>query len=227
MLKIGHRGAAGLAPENTLLSLQKAIDLGVDMVEFDVHLCQSGEVVIIHDQEVDRTTNGTGQVTQMTLSQLQALDAGQGQAIPTLAEALDLINRRVGVMLELKGESTAKPVYKILQSYINQKKYFYEDFIIVSFDHHQLTEFSRLSQKFRLGPSLETKPIGYAEFAAKLPAQYINLAWQYADKNFVIDAHRRQLKVIVWTVNNLEDINHLTSLGIDGICSDYPNLFSN
>jgi glycerophosphoryl diester phosphodiesterase len=76
-LKIGHRGAAGHAPENTLLSFQKAMDLGVDMIELDVYVCKTGELVVIHDEKVDRTTNGTGYVREKTLDELKILDAGQ------------------------------------------------------------------------------------------------------------------------------------------------------
>ena len=97
MLKIGHRGARGYAPENTLKSFQKAIELGVDAVELDVQLCKSGELIVMHDDTVDRTTDGSGFVKKLKLKDLKKLDAGMGERIPTLEEVLDLVNRRVKV----------------------------------------------------------------------------------------------------------------------------------
>ena len=91
MIIIGHRGAMGYEPENTLRSFQKALDLGVDMIEFDVHLCKSGELVVFHDEKVNRTTNGQGYIAQKSLEKLKELDAGQGEKIPTLEEVLDLV----------------------------------------------------------------------------------------------------------------------------------------
>ena len=91
VLRIGHRGAAGHAPENTLVSFEKAIDLGCDMTELDVHICGSGELVVIHDETVDRTTNGSGRVSELTLREIKILDAGDGEEIPTLEEVLELL----------------------------------------------------------------------------------------------------------------------------------------
>jgi len=223
MLKIGHRGAAGLVPENTLASFQKAIDLGVDMVELDVHLCSSGELVVIHDDKVDRTTNGKGEVASMTLAQLKKLDAGLGQKIPTLTEVLDLVNRRVGVIIELKANGTVQPANEIIQGYVSQKGWAYQDFIVISFDHYRLLKLSQLNRLIRLGPIIEAKPIGYAEFAVKLPAYSIHLAYAYVDQNFIQDAHRRGFQVVVWTVNELKEIKRFKSLGVDGVTSDYPD----
>ena len=115
MIRIGHRGAMGYEPENTLRSFKKALALKVDMIEFDVYVCKTGEVVVIHDDKVDRTTNGKGYVVQKTLQELTSLDAGKGEKIPLLEEALDCINKKVQVNIELKGEGTAEPVYKIIQ----------------------------------------------------------------------------------------------------------------
>ena len=103
VVKVGHRGAAGHEPENTLRSFRKALDLGADMVELDVHLCGTGELVVIHDETVDRTTDGSGSVRDMPFHELRGLDAGKGERIPTLREVLDLLEGRAGVNIELKG----------------------------------------------------------------------------------------------------------------------------
>ena len=133
-LKIGHRGAPGYEPENTLRSFEKAISMGVDMVELDVHKCKSGELVVIHDKKVNRTTNKKGFVKNKNLQQLKTLDAGKKEKIPTLKEVLDFINKRVKINIELKGPKTTEAVLKLIEEYINKKKSKYSQFIISSFD---------------------------------------------------------------------------------------------
>jgi len=100
MMIIGHRGAAALEPENTLLSIERAMDIGVDAVEIDVHLSKDKELVVIHDATVDRTTNGTGPVSSYTVQEIKRLDAGKGEAIPTLQEVINLIVRQVSFLLD-------------------------------------------------------------------------------------------------------------------------------
>src|SRR5438034_11529438 len=101
MLRIGHRGAAGHAPENTLLSLRKAVELGVDIVEFDVQRTRDGELVLLHDKRVDRTTDGKGYVRDFSFQELRRLDAGLGQRIPTLREAIDAVRGSAQLMIEI------------------------------------------------------------------------------------------------------------------------------
>ena len=113
-LKIGHRGACGYEPENTLRSFKKALDLGVDTIELDVHKTKDEATVVIHDEKVDKTTNGTGFVADKSLEEIKKLDAGKGEKIPTLEEVLDLVNRKAQVNIELKGEGTARPVADII-----------------------------------------------------------------------------------------------------------------
>ena len=103
MILTGHRGAAALEPENTLLSMQKAIDLGVDQIELDVHLTRDQHLVVIHDTTVDRTTDGQGAVADFTLEEIKRLDAGKGERIPTLQEVIDLVRGKVVLQIELKG----------------------------------------------------------------------------------------------------------------------------
>ncbi|MEM3426627.1 MAG: glycerophosphodiester phosphodiesterase family protein, partial [Thermoproteota archaeon] len=100
VLKIGHRGARFYEPENTLRSFRKALELGVDAVELDVRRTRDGELVVIHDAEVDRTTNGKGLVRELTLEEIRRLDAGKGEKIPTLEEALDFLDGRVKILIE-------------------------------------------------------------------------------------------------------------------------------
>src|SRR3990172_151413 len=114
ILRVGHRGAGGYAPENTLASFRKALELKVDMFELDVRLCRSGEVVVLHDETVDRTTDGSGAAGDLSFSQLKKLEAGRGEKIPTLEEVLELAAGKCGVNIELKGENTEQPVAGII-----------------------------------------------------------------------------------------------------------------
>ena len=182
MLKIGHRGAAGYEPENTLRSFQKALALKVDVIEFDVYVCQTGEIVIIHDDKVNRTTNGHGYVREKTFNELRELDAGQGEKIPTLPEALDLINRQAKVNIELKGVDTAEPVAELIKNYVQEKNWQSEDFLVSSFNHYELQKFSKLCPAVKIGAIITGIPINLAEFGEKIKAHSVNLSQEFINQ---------------------------------------------
>ena len=137
-MTIGHRGAKGHEPENTIASFEKAIKLGCDYVELDVHLADE-ELFVIHDSRVDRTTNGSGKIAELTREQIESLDAGNGQKIPTLSEVLAFINGRCGVNIELKGAGTAGPVCDLLNTLLN-RSHLSSPILISSFDYRELDE---------------------------------------------------------------------------------------
>jgi glycerophosphoryl diester phosphodiesterase len=223
MLKIGHRGAMGYEPENTLLSFQKALDLGVDMVELDVYVCKTGELVVIHDDRLERTTNGRGCVWEKTLEELKNLDAGKGQKIPTLKEVFDLINKKVQINIELKGENTAEPVSEAIKYFILQNGWKEEMFLVSSFNHQELKKFKELMPNIRIGILITEIPINYAKIAQDLNAWSINPSMEFINQTFIDDAHSRGLKVLIWTVNSSEDIKRMKSLGVDGVFSNFPD----
>ena len=223
MLRIGHRGACGYEPENTLRSFNRALQLDVDMIELDVHVCRSGELVVIHDEKVDRTTNGKGYVADQTLDELRVLDAGKGERIPTLPEVLDLVDRKAQVNIELKGVGTAKPVSELLEKYVREFGSSYDDFLISSFKHDELQEFRRLSRESRIGVLTMGISAGVVEFAEKVAAYSINMYKEFVTKELVDDIHKRGMKVLVWTVNDVEDIEKMRRMGVDGIFSNYPD----
>ena len=119
MICIGHRGACGYAPENTLAAFELAITMGCPWLELDVYAVE-GELLVIHDDTLERTTNGKGQVMQTPLATLRSLDAGNGQQIPTLKEVIELVDHRAGINIELKGPHTAAPVCQLLHDYLAQ-----------------------------------------------------------------------------------------------------------
>lgn len=221
--KIGHRGAMGYAPENTLLSFRKAIEPGVDMVELDVHVCKTGELVVIHDETVDRTTDGHGYVAEMTLQELQMLNAGDGERVPTLCEVLDFINRRVQVNIELKGKDTAQPACKVIQEYVRDRQWQNDDFLVSSFDYDELRVCRTLLSTIPLGLLISEQVFNYAEIAEKLGAKAVVPEYYLVNEKYVKDAHERGLQIMVWTVNEKNDIERMKRIGVDGIISNYPD----
>ena len=222
-MKIGHRGAMGYAPENTLKSFKKALELNVDAVELDIYVCKSGELVVIHDDKVNRTTNGKGYVVEKTFEELSTLDAGEGEKIPKLSEVLDLIDRKVKVNIELKGVKTAKPVHELIEKYVKNKGWEYDDFLISSFNHYELKKFRKLNPKIKIGALISGIPIGFSKFAKMLNIDSVNLCFEFINQEFVDDAHNRNLKVYVWTVNDSDDIERMKTFGVDGIFSNFPD----
>jgi glycerophosphoryl diester phosphodiesterase len=133
----GHRGARGHAPENTVCSVRKALELGADGVEVDVHFAD-GQLVVIHDDTLERTTNGQGRVAKKSFIYLRSLDAGSGERIPMLADIFNAVNRRAVINVELKGPHTAAPVAALIAEYVSRHGWSYDDFLVSSFDHARI-----------------------------------------------------------------------------------------
>jgi len=220
VLRIGHRGAAGHEPENTLLSLNKAVELGCDMTEIDVHVCASGEVVVIHDEEVYRTTNGVGFVSQMSLDTLKSLDAGKGESIPTLEEVLSSLKGRIQLNIELKGEGTPAPVHKIVE----KSGWEPDELVLTSFNWNLLDDYRELDPEARLGPLAHANAFHAARYASKIGAYCVNPLHRLIRKTFITKTHKKGLKIFPWTVNEPRDIERMKDFGVDGIISDFPDL---
>jgi Glycerophosphoryl diester phosphodiesterase len=218
----GHRGAKGYAPENTLAAFQKALELGVPWVELDVYLVE-GQLVVIHDQRLERTTNGRGYVQEQSLSYLRSLDAGLGQPIPLLYEVLDLIDRRAGVNVELKGPGTAPAVVNLIEEYVLERGWEEEQFIVSSFDHQALSMAKRCRPSLKIGALIAGIPLHLAAFATELNAYCVNASLDFINQAFVEDTHERGMRMFVYTVNLLEDIKRMKALGVDGVFTDFPD----
>jgi glycerophosphoryl diester phosphodiesterase len=217
----GHRGARGHEPENTLRSVRKALELGTDGVEVDVYYVD-GELVVIHDRSLGRTTNGSGWVLRKSFAYLRSLDAGQGETIPTLAEVFDTVQHRAVINVELKGPRTAAPVVDLIDQYVQQRGWRYEEFLVSSFDHAQLREVRRLRPEIRLGVLVDKVPRRLIAKAGQLGAWSVNLPGKRVTPALIAEAHRCGLKVLAFTVNKPEEILRLEKLGVDGVFSDYP-----
>lgn len=174
IFRIGHRGAKGHLAENTLESIQKALDFDVDGIEIDVHVCASGELVVFHDFTLDRMTNGTGEVAKYTLSELKRLQVRDKFKIPTLEEVLNLINKKCLLNIELKGQRTATKTGKVIERYINEKDWKYTDFIVSSFQYHELEDVFKADKKIPLAVLTETSGDEAFEFAKTINAKAIH-----------------------------------------------------
>jgi len=223
VMRIGHRGAMGYEPENTLRSFRKALELGCHMVELDVHLCRTGELVVIHDDTLERTTNGTGPVREKTLSELRTLDAGRGEKIPLLEEVLAEVMGKMRVNIELKDKGTAQSLACLIERGCGENGWRKEDFLISSFNHEELIAFRKLDSETPVGILFKEIPDGLHELARSIGAFSFNPLFRIVDTGFVNAAHSGGLRVFVWTVNEPEEIDRMKALGVDGICSNYPD----
>lgn len=220
MLCIGHRGAAGHEPENTLRSIRRALELGADGIEIDVYAVH-GELLVIHDTTLDRTTNGRGRLTDHTLEELRALDAGHGERIPTLAEVFDTVDQRALINIELKGRETAVPTLALIERYVNERGWRHEDFLVSSFRRRELRALK--GTPVRRGVLFVRSPWGFARTARDLGAWSVHFDVHFLREKQVSEAHRLGLKVFVYTVNNPGEIARCRAWGVDAIFSDFPD----
>ncbi|MDW5287979.1 glycerophosphodiester phosphodiesterase [Formosa sp. PL04] len=223
-LVMGHRGAKAYIAENTLESIQKALDFNVDGIEIDVHCCASGELVVFHDFTLDRMTNGEGELAKQTLSELKALKVDGQFSIPTLDEVLDLIDRKCILNIELKGKYTAAATCKTIQNYIEYKSWQYSDFLVSSFQHHELEDVYKIDKNIPLGVLTKANMMEAIEFAETVKAKAIHPGSAIVTRDNVKFAQSKGYAVNVWTVNDEATINRMKDYGVDAIISDNPDI---
>jgi glycerophosphoryl diester phosphodiesterase len=217
-LRVGHRGAKAYEPENTIRSFMKALELGVNAIELDVRRTKDGEIVVIHDAEVDRTTNGKGLVSELTLSEIKQLSTDKGEKIPTLEEALNFLDRKVKILIEIKEVGIEEKVLDIVR-----RKGLEDNVIIISFHEETLRKIRELSDKVETGLIYvkHKDPIGAA---LSLKAQYLLPLYRFIHSAFIKKAHERGLRIIAWTINTVEEAQEYVNKGVDGIASDKPDI---
>jgi len=233
ILKIGHRGAKGYEPENTLIAFQKAIDLKVDGIELDVHLSSDGEIIVIHDETIDRTTNGKGFVNKLSLPELKMfriknehdprLLAELAQQIPTLTEVFDLVNQQCLVNIEIKGKEMIKPVVKLIESYVENKNWKHDQFLISSFDWIALVDIHLLNPEIPLGVLTEYDLDLAFAFAKFINAKSVHAHYHLLSEKMTMQMQEEGFQVFAWTVNEPEDIQKIKSFNVNGIISDFPD----
>ncbi|MDD2710692.1 MAG: glycerophosphodiester phosphodiesterase family protein [Verrucomicrobiae bacterium] len=233
ILRIAHRGASSEAPENTLSAFKRAIEIGVDAIEMDVHLTRDGEVIVLHDETLDRTTNVKGPVAQLTLEEIRRADAGvrfagkyRNEKVPTLAEALQLIPPPIMPMVEIKTAAAATATAKLIRDLgkIQQTT-------VISFFIEALQAVNNYDPRIRKGLLFGKNPVEndpkenvrqMLAMARTADTSTLDLNWPMATPQTVEEIHRANGTVWVWTVNEIDDMEKMIQTSVDGIASDNP-----
>ena len=223
MLKIGHRGANGYEPENTFVSIQKALDMQVDGIELDVHLSADGEIIVIHDETIDRTTNGKGFVNALSLRELKAFRIDSKHQIPKLKEVFDLVNQDCFINIELKSYEVTEKVVSLIEKYVTKNGWKYNRFLISSFDWNALQQVAFLNDKIPIGVLTETDLDLALAFAKFIQAKSIHPHFHLLTKENTAQIQKKGLQVFPWTINELEDIQKIKKFNVNGIITDFPN----
>ncbi len=209
-LTIGHRGAAGLAPENTLLSVETALSIGVDIVEIDVHRSRDGHLIVMHDERVDRTTNGSGYIRDLTLPEIRALQPG----VPLLAEVIHAVKGRAALMIELKIRGMADDVVATASG----ASVYYASFL-----HSELLRIRELEPAARTIALLDGIPVSPTGFALDAKATHAGIAFDSLEPEFLAALKNAGLAVFTYTVDDPRDIAYARSLEVDGLISNFPD----
>lgn len=221
--KIGHRGAQGYVAENTLASFQKALELGVDAIELDVHSCASGELVVFHDFTLDRMTDGVGEIHNYTLSELKELKVINQYDIPTLEEVLLFVDRKCKVNIELKGHNTAKAACDVILQFIENHNWLMSDFIVSSFQSDELEKMYHLNPYIPLAILTQASVEQAMEWAKRFGATIIHPHFSLLTEDNCKMAKVLGFQINTWTVNEPIDIERIKEWGVDGIISDFPD----
>ncbi|MEM8932124.1 MAG: glycerophosphodiester phosphodiesterase family protein [Acidobacteriota bacterium] len=240
-MMIAHRGFSGQAPENTLVAVRQAIEVGADMVEVDVTRTADGDVILLHDETLDRTTDGTGRALDTPFAMIRRLDAGSwfspryaGEPVPTLAELLELTRGKILVNIEIKGEAvtdTARGGISQAVAELVAAHEMVDQVIVSSFDPRALAQLRDLAAA-GVVPRLVTGSL-YAidlhqdqtpdEIAGDVGASAFHIGVRHVHAEHVADAHEAGLLVAVYTVNRQRMMRHLLDLGVDAFFTDHPD----
>ncbi|WP_226666586.1 glycerophosphodiester phosphodiesterase [Metabacillus litoralis] len=236
LLVVAHRGAAGYAPENTMAAFYKAKELKSDYIELDIQLTKDGQIVVIHDEKVDRTTNGIGEVKNFTYSELEKLDAGEwfhqkfkGEKVPTLKQVLLDFYGKIGILIEIKHPSIYPGIEQKLTKLIKEvigEELEETQIIVQSFDFELLQRLNKISPSIPLGLLVKYRVHGISKAQLKdwtSVVKYINPNKSLITKKLVKKVHSYHVKVIPYTVKDKKTIKGLVNAGVDGIVTDYPD----
>ncbi|RNI23494.1 glycerophosphodiester phosphodiesterase [Rufibacter latericius] len=239
---IAHRGASGLAPENTLASVKKALETDADFIEVDVHQSKDQEVVVIHDPTLDRTTTGTGRVEDFTLAELKKLDAGikldsafAGERIPTLAQVLRAVKGKKKLLIELKkGEEDYYPgleenTIRLIRENRAEEWCVLQSFYDPILDRIWKADFVIQTQKLMVGkipflPIYIDHELKFGGFDRYSEATTINVHRYFASKAFIKSLHSQGFKTFIWTEDEPKNIQKLFEIGADGVMTNHPEL---
>lgn len=221
VLKIGHRGAAAYEPENTILSFKKAIEIGVDMIEFDIRKTKDERLIVFHDEKLNRTTNGKGYVKNYTFDQIRGLDAGKGEKIPTPEEVIELTEGKCGLLIELKESDLEKEIVEIIK-----EKGIEERVIVVSFYPQFLQNVKNIYPALKTGIVTRQMPKDYQRIAKNLNVESTLIRKDKIKKEYVDNLHSIGLKVGAWTVDNKRYLKKVLGMGVDLVASNKPDILN-
>ena len=230
MLNIAHRGFSGKYPENTLLAFQKGIEAGADGFEFDTHLTRDGEIVIIHDERLDRTTNAQGFVKDYTLEELRKVDASKPFpecgfcGIPTLREYFELIRGRDLITnIELKNgifwyEGMEEKVIAMIREYGVE-----EQIVLSSFNHYSIMKCKKLAPELKCGFLDSSWLVNPGEYTKSRGVECYHPSFRSLDEATVAEVHSHGIEINTWTVNETEDIQRMFDLGVHSVITNFPD----
>ncbi|WP_328935204.1 MULTISPECIES: glycerophosphodiester phosphodiesterase family protein [unclassified Streptomyces] len=216
-LTIGHRGVMGLEPENTLRSFVAAEQAGLDVIELDLHLSQDGALVVMHDADVDRTTDGTGPIAERTLDELRTLDAGRGERVPVFEEVLDAVGSPL--QAEIKDLAAARALAEVMH-----RRSLVERVEVSSFHDEAIAEIARLVPGVRTALIASRFGPEVVERATEAGAETVCLNIRRLTLEVVEAARKADLKIIGWVVNTQDQLRLVRALGLDGATTDYPEI---
>jgi glycerophosphoryl diester phosphodiesterase len=219
MIAVGHRGAAGLEPENTLRAFRRGIELGVDFVECDVHLTRDGQLAVIHDEMVDRTTDGHGPVSGFSMEELRRLDAGDGERIPTLEEVLGVTRSHVQLLVELKGAGTEEATVDAVRAAGMTAAV-----IFTSFHLERIQKVREIDASLTAGAIFSQPPPDACDRAIAAGARTMGVHHKNLTADFVREAHSHGFFLRAWNPDTEPEIEAMVDLGVDGIGSNRPDL---
>jgi glycerophosphoryl diester phosphodiesterase len=219
---MGHRGAAAYEPENTLRSIRTALAMGVAAVEVDVQLTRDGELAVIHDNTVNRTTNGTGAVRNFTLAELKKLDAGLGEAIPSLAEVVEEVAGKAHLVIEVKHSEAAPALLRFFQA-----RDIFGRTHVISFWHPVVKALKEQEPRLRTGVLLVGCPADPVRVAQAALAEALVLHYAYVTPDLVEAAHAAGLLVYIWNIDDVETLKPYLAMNLEGIGSNRPDVLVN
>ncbi len=223
---VGHRGAAGVLPENTLKGFRYAIELGVDYVECDVHLTRDEQLVVMHDSTVDRTTNGSGAIRELTFDEIRTLDAGEGEQVPTLDEVLAIVqesdvqgSKQIGLLCELKGAGTATASVAAVRA-----RGMVAEVTFTSFELSRLAQVRALGNELLVGPILPDPSEADLDQAVALGARGVGVQYKNLCLRIIEQARARGLEIRAWNPDTLVEQQIMIALGAEGIGTNRPDI---
>jgi glycerophosphoryl diester phosphodiesterase len=216
---MGHRGAKAYEPENTLRSIHRALEMGVEAIEIDVHLSRDGHLVVIHDPTVNRTTKGQGRVADLNWEELRRLDAGMGEHLPSLEEVVAVTRGRVHLFVEMKDPGAVEPLATFFQA-LN----LFAEAHVISFWHPAVRDLRRMEPRIRTGVLFVGCPVDPPALAQTAGAEALVLNYQYVTPALVTAAHQAGLGIAVWNIDTVVDLLPVLPLELDYIGSNAPDI---